>query len=131
MRTPPRRIETPHFPIFRRQPLSLRVTEILKRYILLEPLETGARLPPERRLAETLNVSRSVLREALSHLTADDILMRATPRTVTVAPFDRLRATAELAPPRAPRTLPHARVPLRHAPCDTFVMTVPHTCREE
>jgi DNA-binding FadR family transcriptional regulator len=98
VRTRQPRIETPNLPVFQRQPLSSRITEILKRYILLEPLETGARLPPERRLAETLSVSRTVLREALSQLIADDILVRATPRTLTVAPFDRLRIAAELAP---------------------------------
>jgi DNA-binding FadR family transcriptional regulator len=92
------RIDTPHLPTFQREPLSLRVTEILKRYILLEPLETGARLPPERRLAETLSVSRTVLREALGQLIADGILVRATPRTLTVAAFDRMRLAAELAP---------------------------------
>ena len=98
MATQSSRIETPNLPIFQRQSLSLRVTEILKRYILVEPLETGARLPAERRLAETLNVSRTVLREALSQLIADGILVRATPRILSVAPFDRLRAAADLAP---------------------------------
>lgn len=98
MATRSSRIETPNLPIFHRQPLSLRVTEILKRYILVEPLEAGARLPSERRLAETLSVSRTVLREALGQLIADGILVRATPRTLSVAPFDRLRAAAELAP---------------------------------
>jgi DNA-binding FadR family transcriptional regulator len=92
------RIETPNLPIFQRQPLSLRVTEILKRYILVEPLETGSRLPAERRLAETLSISRTVLREALGQLIADGILVRTTPRTLSVAPFDRLRVAAELAP---------------------------------
>jgi GntR family transcriptional regulator, transcriptional repressor for pyruvate dehydrogenase complex len=91
-------IETPNLPIFQRQPLSLRVTEILKRYILVEPLETGSRLPAERRLAETLSISRTVLREALGQLIADGILVRTTPRTLSVAPFDRLRVAAELAP---------------------------------
>ena len=98
MRTRHPEIETLNLPLFQRQPLSLRVTEILKRYILLEPLETGARLPAERRLAETLNGSRTVLREALSQLIADGILVRATPRILTVGAFDRLRAAAELAP---------------------------------
>jgi GntR family transcriptional repressor for pyruvate dehydrogenase complex len=54
--------------------------------------------PPERRLAETLSVSRTVLREALGQLIADGILIRATPRTLTIAPFDRLRTATELAP---------------------------------
>jgi GntR family transcriptional repressor for pyruvate dehydrogenase complex len=98
VRTRSSRIETPNLPIFQRQPLSSRVTEILKRYILLEPLDSGARLPAERRLAETLNVSRTVLREALSQMIADGILVRATPRILTVAAFDRLRVAAELAP---------------------------------
>ncbi len=98
MATRSSQIETPNLPIFHRQPLSLRVTEILKRYILVEPLETGSRLPAERRLAETLSVSRTVLREALSQLIVDGILVRATPRTLSVAPFDRLRVAAELAP---------------------------------
>ncbi len=98
MATRSSRLETPHLPVFQRQPLSLRVTEILKRYILLEPLETGDRLPAERRLAETLSVSRTVLREALSQLIADGILVRTTPRILSIAAFDRMRAATELAP---------------------------------
>ena len=98
MRARQLQIETPNLPVFYRQPLSLRVTEILKRYILVEPLEIGARLPSERHLAETLNVSRTVLRAALSQLIADGILVRTTPRTLCVAAFDRPRAATELAP---------------------------------
>jgi DNA-binding FadR family transcriptional regulator len=44
--------------------------EALRSQILLEQLPAGGRLPPERVLVEQLNVSRTVLREALSSLEA-------------------------------------------------------------
>ena len=49
-------------PIAPRESLATRSAIILKRYLLTEHLKPGDRLPPERRLAEALNVSRTVLR---------------------------------------------------------------------
>lgn len=78
--------------------LSQRVVQILKRYILIELLEPGDRLPPERWLAESLNVSRTVLREALSQLVGEGLLRRVSPRILCVAEFDRSQLAAEIAP---------------------------------
>jgi GntR family transcriptional repressor for pyruvate dehydrogenase complex len=82
-------------PALRRENLSARVALILKRYILAERLEPGHRLPAERRLADWLNVSRTVLREALSQLIGEGILERPTPHALCVAAFDRGRLAAE------------------------------------
>ncbi len=82
-------------PALRRQNLSARVSLILKRYILAERLDPGHRLPAERRLADWLNVSRTVLREALSQLIGEGILERPTPHSLCVAAFDRARLAVE------------------------------------
>jgi len=82
-------------PALRRQNLSARVALIIKRYILAERLEPGHRLPAERRLADWLNVSRTVLREALSQLIGEGILERPSPHALCVAAFDRARLAAE------------------------------------
>jgi GntR family transcriptional repressor for pyruvate dehydrogenase complex len=81
----------------RHQGLSERVAQILKRFILAEPLEAGERLPAERRLADALNVSRTVVREALSQLIGEGIVVRRSPRAIAVAEFDRGRLAADLA----------------------------------
>jgi GntR family transcriptional repressor for pyruvate dehydrogenase complex len=85
-------------PRLRREGLTGQVVTILKRYILAERLPAGWRLPPERNLADALNVSRTVLREALSHLIGEGILDRPSPRALRVAEFDRARVANELAP---------------------------------
>lgn len=85
-------------PRLRRQSLTGQAVTILKRYIVAERLQAGQRLPPERHLADALNVSRTVLREALSQLIGEGILYRQSPRTLCVAEFDRTRAAADLAP---------------------------------
>ncbi|WP_135550571.1 FadR/GntR family transcriptional regulator [Paenibacillus cymbidii] len=48
--------------------LSRMVSDRIKEYIVQSGLQPGDRLPPERKLAETLAVSRPVVRESLSHL---------------------------------------------------------------
>jgi GntR family transcriptional repressor for pyruvate dehydrogenase complex len=83
-------------PLIRRENLSVRVATILKRYILAERLEPGHRLPAERRLADWLNVSRVVLREALSQLMGEGILERPSPYVLCVASFDRAKLAADL-----------------------------------
>jgi GntR family transcriptional repressor for pyruvate dehydrogenase complex len=80
-----------------RQNLSERVVQILKHFILDQELQAGDRLPPERQLAEALSVSRTVLREALSHLIGEGLIYRASPRKLHVADFDRGKVSAELA----------------------------------
>jgi GntR family transcriptional repressor for pyruvate dehydrogenase complex len=87
-----------HLTLPARTNLSDQVAVILKRFVLAEGLEAGERLPPERSLAETLNVSRTVLREAISRLLGEGVLTRQSPRVLVVAEFDRARAASELAP---------------------------------
>lgn len=84
-------------PSLQRETLATQVVFILKRHIVLEGLPTGARLPSERQLSETLSVSRTVLREALSQLIGEGLIERTAARTLTVARFDRTRLTSELA----------------------------------
>lgn len=72
-----------------RESLSARSAAALKRYLLTEGLEPGDKLPPERRLAEALNVSRTVLREAINQLVGEGLVRREPSRSPTVTDFDR------------------------------------------
>lgn len=85
-------------PELRRENLATSVARILRRYILVERLEAGAALPPERELADSLNVSRTVLREALSQLIGEGVVERSGRRPVRVKDFDRGRLAADVAP---------------------------------
>jgi DNA-binding FadR family transcriptional regulator len=78
--------------------LSDRVAAILRRYVLVEELTAGSRMPPERQLAGTLNISRTVLREAISRLIGEGILTRSSPRILIVAEFDRAAVSASISP---------------------------------
>ena len=59
-----------------RKRLADQVVTILKRFIIVEELESGDRLPPERTLAANLGVSYRVIREALSTLSDEGIVVR-------------------------------------------------------
>ena len=58
----------------RRHSLRREVEQILRRYIVSAGLAEGDRLPPQRDLAEYLQVSRTVVREALSSLESQGIV---------------------------------------------------------
>jgi DNA-binding FadR family transcriptional regulator len=77
-----------------RQPLALRVAHTIKRYILSENLQPGDALPAERQLAESLVISRTVLREALGILVGEGLITKEAGRGIFVLPFDRDRASA-------------------------------------
>jgi GntR family transcriptional repressor for pyruvate dehydrogenase complex len=79
-----------------RESLSSRSAIILKRYLLSESLQPGDRLPPERRLAEALNVSRTVLREAINQLVGEGLVAREASRSPIVTDFDRARLASEM-----------------------------------
>ena len=79
-----------------RESLSSRSATILKRYLLSGELRPGDRLPPERRLAEALNVSRTVLREAINQLVGEGLILREASRSPVVAEFDRVRLAHEM-----------------------------------
>lgn len=89
-------VDAPFLPIARRESLSTRSATIIKRYLLTERLKPGDRLPPERRLAEALNVSRTVLREAINQLVGEGLVNREPSRSPTVAEFDRTRLAHDL-----------------------------------
>ncbi len=72
-----------------RESLAARSAAALKRYLLTEGLEPGDKLPPERRLAEALNVSRTVLREAVNQLVGEGLVKREPSRSPVVTDFDR------------------------------------------
>src|SRR5690606_8210337 len=55
-------------------PLSARVSEQIKQYLVGGQLQPGVRLPPERELARQFDVSRAVVREAVRGLTAQGLL---------------------------------------------------------
>ena len=78
----------------RRQPLSQRVANTIKRYILSENLQAGDPLPAERQLAESLVVSRTVLREALGILVGEGLITKEPGRGIFVLPFDREKTGA-------------------------------------
>ena len=88
--------DRPFLPIARRESLSTRSATIIKRYLLTERLKPGDRLPPERRLAEALSVSRTVLREAINQLVGEGLVTREPSRSPTVANFDRARLAHDL-----------------------------------
>jgi GntR family transcriptional regulator, transcriptional repressor for pyruvate dehydrogenase complex len=89
-------VDTAALRVAPRESLSTRSATILKRYLLSERLEPGDRLPPERRLAEALNVSRTVLREAINQLVGEGIIHREPSRSPRVADFDRARLAQEM-----------------------------------
>ncbi len=56
--------------------LTLRVADAIKAYIVSENLSPGAKLPSERNLSELLAVSRNVVREGLSILVAEGVIVK-------------------------------------------------------
>lgn len=79
-----------------RESLAGRVVVILKKFILTESIESGERLPAERQMADRLNISRTVLREALNQLIGEGILVRSSPRILCVSEFDRREVAASI-----------------------------------
>src|ERR1700735_4264531 len=51
-----------------------RVVQSIKEQILSERLAVGTKLPPEREFADSLGVSRTVVREAVAVLAANGLL---------------------------------------------------------
>ena len=72
-----------------RDTLTHQAATTIKRFILDENLEAGAQLPSERELSETLTVSRNIIREALSALVSEKIIVKHAGKGTFVAEFDR------------------------------------------
>ena len=75
-------------------PLAEQVVMILKRFILLEDMQEGDRLPSERQLTAILGVSHRVIREALSVLVDEGIIVKEHGRGAFLRTFDRKRLQA-------------------------------------
>jgi len=56
--------------------LTQRVADAIKAYIVSENLSPGAKLPSERNLSELLAVSRNIVREGLSILVAEGVIVK-------------------------------------------------------
>jgi GntR family transcriptional repressor for pyruvate dehydrogenase complex len=63
----------------------VRVAERLQGLILGKKLDAGSKLPPERILCQQLGVSRTVLREAIKHLSAQGLVEEVTGRGTFVS----------------------------------------------
>jgi DNA-binding FadR family transcriptional regulator len=72
-----------------RTSLTEQAAEAIKRRILTHHLQTGDRLPSERKLCKSLKISRSILREALSTLVGQGIVTKVQGKGIFVGEFDR------------------------------------------
>jgi GntR family transcriptional regulator, transcriptional repressor for pyruvate dehydrogenase complex len=97
-----------------RDTLTKQATETLRRFILSEDLKSGDQLPSERELSESLSVSRNIVREALSVLVAEELIVKQPGRGIFVTDFDRDRIAPQIAVSfdyngRSPAALSEAR----------------------
>ena len=72
-----------------RETLTLQVIIAVKRFISEENLPAGTKLPSERDLSGSLSVSRNIVREALSALMHEGIIVKQAGKGNFVADFDR------------------------------------------
>jgi GntR family transcriptional repressor for pyruvate dehydrogenase complex len=97
-----------------RDTLTKQATETLRRFILTEDLKPNDQLPSERELSESLSVSRNIVREALSVLVAEGLIVKQPGRGIFVTAFDRERVAPQIAVSfdyngRSPAALSEAR----------------------
>jgi GntR family transcriptional repressor for pyruvate dehydrogenase complex len=72
-----------------RDSLAVRVADAVKAYIVAESLEPGNQIPSERQLSEAFAVSRNIVREGLSALVAEGIIIKRPGRGVFLRQFDK------------------------------------------
>jgi GntR family transcriptional repressor for pyruvate dehydrogenase complex len=80
-----------------RDTLTKQATDTLRRFILTEDLKPGEQLPSERELSESLSVSRNIVREALSVLVAEGLIVKQPGRGIFVTEFDRDAVAPQIA----------------------------------
>lgn len=100
-----------------RDTLTKQATDTLRRFILTEDLLPGSQLPSERELSESLSVSRNIVREALSVLVAEGLIVKQPGRGIFVTDFDREAVAPQIAVSmdyngRSPTALSEARAAL-------------------
>lgn len=79
-----------------RDTLTRQAAITLKKFIIVEDLPHGSQLPSERELSETLAVSRNIIREALSSLVAEGVVVKYAGKGTFVCDFDRDNALTNL-----------------------------------
>lgn len=79
-----------------RDTLTRQAAITLKKFIIVENLASGTRLPSERELSETLAVSRNIIRESLSSLVAEGVVVKYAGKGTFVGDFDRDGALTNL-----------------------------------
>src|SRR5262245_42499672 len=79
-----------------RDTLTKQATETLRRFILTEDLKPGDQLPSERELSESLSVSRNIVREALSVLVAEGLIVKQPGRGIFITDFDREQVAPQI-----------------------------------
>jgi GntR family transcriptional repressor for pyruvate dehydrogenase complex len=77
--------------------LTSQATDTIRRFILSEELPAGSQLPSERELSESLSVSRNIVREALSMLVAEGLIVKQPGRGIFVTDFDRDAVAPQIA----------------------------------
>jgi GntR family transcriptional repressor for pyruvate dehydrogenase complex len=97
-----------------RDTLTKQATETIRRFILTEDLKPDEQLPSERELSESLSVSRNIVREALSVLVAEGLIVKQPGRGIFVTDFDRAKVAPQIAVSfdyngRSPAALSEAR----------------------
>ena len=80
-----------------RDTLTKQAIETLRRFILTEDLKPDEQLPSERELSESLSVSRNIVREALSVLVAEGLIVKQPGRGIFVTDFDRSKVAPQSA----------------------------------
>jgi DNA-binding FadR family transcriptional regulator len=80
-----------------RDTLTQQATETLRRFILTDDIKAGEQLPSERELSESLSVSRNIVREALSVLVAEGLIVKQPGRGIFVTDFDREALVPQIA----------------------------------
>lgn len=80
-----------------RDTLTKQAADTLRRFILAETVRPGDALPSERELSETLSVSRNIVREALTVLVAEGLIVKKPGSGIFVTDFDLASVTPPIA----------------------------------
>lgn len=80
-----------------RDTLTKQAADTLRRFILSEGLKAGDALPSERELSEILSVSRNIVREALTVLVAEGLIIKKPGSGIFVTDFDPSQITPQIA----------------------------------
>ncbi len=80
-----------------RDTLTKQAADTLRRFILSEGLREGDALPSERELSDILSVSRNIVREALTVLVAEGLIIKRPGSGIFVTDFDPTTVTPQVA----------------------------------